>query len=76
VGLHRQGEFSESFTPAVSGKAAKARVAEIRRWQIHRKSGTSLEDLSRRYNRVIRGWVNYYGIYHRSALAPVFSCLN
>jgi RNA-directed DNA polymerase len=51
-------------------------VAEIRRWQIHRKSGTSLGDLSRRYNQVVRGWVNYYGRYYRSALDPVFSGLN
>jgi len=74
--VNRQGEFFVSFVPAISRKAAKAIVAEIRRWQIHRKSDKSLEDLSRMFNRVIRGWVNYYGRYYRSALAPVFCCLN
>ena len=74
--VNRHGEFFVSFAPAVSRKAAKAIVAEIRRWQIHRKSDKSLEDLSRMFNRVIRGWVNYYGRYHRSALARVFCCLN
>ena len=51
-------------------------MAEVRRWQIHRKSGTSLEGLSRTYNQKIRGWVNYYGRYYKSALYPVFSRLN
>ena len=74
--LNRHREYFVSFAPAVSGKAAKAIVAEIRRWQIHRKSGTSLEGLSRTYNPKIRGWVNYYGRYYKSALYPVFSRLN
>jgi len=74
--LNRHGEYFVSFAPGVSGKAAKAIVAEIRRWRIHRKSGTSLEGLSRIYNPKIRGWVNYYGKYYRSALHPVFSRLN
>jgi RNA-directed DNA polymerase len=74
--VNRQGEFFVSFTPGVSRKATKAMVAEIRRWQLHRKSGSTLDDLSRLYNPIIRGWVNYYGRYYRSALDPVFSCLN
>ncbi len=65
-----------SFLPGISRKASKDIVAEIRRWQIHRKSDKSLEDLSRIFNRVIRGWVNYYGQYYKSALDPAFSCLN
>ena len=64
------------FLPGISRKAAKGLVAEIRHWEIHRKSNKSLEDLSRIFDRVIRGWVNYYGKYYKSALDPVFSCLN
>jgi RNA-directed DNA polymerase len=56
--MDRQGVRFVGFLPGVSGKAAKAIVAEIRRWRIHRRSDKSLEDLSRLYNRVIRGWVN------------------
>ena len=32
--------------------------------------------VARRAKPVIQGWVNYYGRYYRSALDPVFSCLN
>jgi RNA-directed DNA polymerase len=74
--LNRQGVFFVSFLPGVSGKAAKAIVVEMRRWRIHRKSDKSLEDISRMYNRVVRGWVNYYGRYYKSALVSVLKCLN
>lgn len=72
----RRKEFFVSFSPAVSRKAGKAIVATIRQWQLHAMSDKSLEELSRMFNRVIRGWVNYYGQYYKSALYPIFSCLN
>ena len=74
--VNRQGGFFVSFAPGVSSKAAKAIVAEMRRWQIQRKSDKDLADLSRIYNRQIRGWINYYGRYYKSALYPVFQRLN
>ena len=74
--MNRNGGFFVSFLPGISRKASKDIVAEIRRWQIHRKSDKSLEDLSRIFNRAIRGWVNYYGQYYKSALDAAFSCLN
>ncbi|WP_258958960.1 group II intron maturase-specific domain-containing protein [Paenibacillus tyrfis] len=33
----------------------------IRSWRIQLKSEKTLEDLSRMFNVVLRGWVNYYG---------------
>jgi RNA-directed DNA polymerase len=74
--VNRRGEHFVSFAPGVSSKAAQAIVAEMRRWQIQRKSDKSLGDLSRIYNRKIRGWINYYGRYYKSALYPVFQRLN
>lgn len=74
--VNRQGEFFVSFVPGISSKAATAIVAEMRRWQIQRKSDKSLEDLSNIYNGKIRGWINYYGRYYKSALRSVFTCLN
>ncbi len=32
-------------------------VAEMRDWDIHRKSDKELADLSRMFNPIIRGWV-------------------
>jgi RNA-directed DNA polymerase len=35
-----------------------------------------LEELSQATNVVLRGWINYYGKYYRSALYPTFKSLN
>jgi RNA-directed DNA polymerase len=74
--VNRQGEFFVSFSPGISNKAAQAITAEIREWRIHRKSDKCLEDLSRLYNRQIRGWINYYGKFYKSAMYPVLRRLN
>lgn len=73
---NRKGKFFVNFSPAVSSKATKAMRATLRDWRIHRKSDKSLEDLSRMIEPMIRGWINYYGNYYKSALYPVFRWIN
>ena len=73
---NRWGKFFVNFSPAVSDKAAKSIGAEIRGWNIHRKSDKSLEDLSHIFNKYVRGWINYYGKYYPSALYPIFRRFN
>ena len=72
----RSNRYFVNFSPAVSDKAGKAIRKAIRGWKIHRMSDKSIADLSRMLNPVIRGWVNYYGKYYKSALYPVFNQLN
>jgi RNA-directed DNA polymerase len=45
---------------------------ELRRWHLHTRSDKSLEDLSRIFNPVLRGWVNYYSRFYKSPLYPTF----
>ena len=59
------------FTPAASKSAIKAMSATIRGWKLQLWSSSSLEDIAKRINPVIRGWLNYYGRYYRSALYPI-----
>ena len=40
------------------------------------RSDKSLDDLARMWNRVLRGWIQYYGVFYKSALYPVFHHLN
>jgi RNA-directed DNA polymerase len=61
-------DFFVGFNPAISNKAAKAMRDKIRSWHLHLRSDKSLEDFSRMYNPILRGWVNYYGSYFRSRL--------
>jgi RNA-directed DNA polymerase len=73
---NRFGKYFVNFTPALSPKAAKSMRSEIRSWRIHLMSDKSIEDLSRIFNPVLRGWINYYGSYYKTALYPIFDQLN
>ena len=64
-----QGELFTSFLPAVSDEAAKTIRRTIRRWRLHLWNGTSLTEIAREINPIVRGWVNYYGRFYPTALA-------
>lgn len=69
---NRRGKFFVSFLPGVSNKAAKAIQATIRDWRLAAtRNNQSLEDLAHLVNPSVRGWVDYYGRFYRSALTPV-----
>jgi RNA-directed DNA polymerase len=72
----RFGRYFTNFTPAVSTQAAKGMRQTMRRWALHRRSDKALDDLARMFNPVLRGWLNYYGSYYRSALHPTFRHLD
>ena len=73
---NRRGQHFIAFSPAISNEAAKSIQNVVRSWKLHRKSGHSLGDLARMYNPIIRGWINYYGAYYKSALHRVFNQLS
>ncbi|HTE84820.1 MAG TPA: group II intron reverse transcriptase/maturase, partial [Dehalococcoidia bacterium] len=73
---NRWGKFFINFTPAVSTEAATKMRQEMRRWRLPLRSDKAIDDLARMWNPVIRGWIQYYGRFYRSALASVFRHLN
>jgi RNA-directed DNA polymerase len=74
--MTRKGKFFLNFSPAVSNKAAKAIRDKFRSWKLPQRSDKAIEDLSRMFNPIIRGWIQYYGRYYRSALYPTMRELN
>lgn len=42
-----------------------------RSWALQLRSDKALDDLARLFNAQIRGWLNYYGAFYKSALYPV-----
>jgi RNA-directed DNA polymerase len=66
----QRGRIGVSFSPAVSNKALKAMRRELRSWTLPQRSDKALDDLARMFNSIIRGWINYYGCYYKSALYP------
>ena len=72
----RGSRYFVNFSPAISTRAAKSIRETMRQWRMHRQSDKSLDDLARISNPVIRGWINYYGCFYKSALYPIFQTLN
>ncbi len=70
----RHGKHSGYFLPAVSGRH-EAMGREIRGWRIAKrsdKSSTTLRDVQR----LVQGWINYYGRFYKSMLYPLLRRLN
>lgn len=67
---NRWGKYFIGFSPAISNKAAKAIRQEVRGWRLQLRSDKDLDDLARTFNGVIRGWINYFGAFYKSALYP------
>ena len=65
---HGGKQFGVSFLPAAAGKALKEVRRVIRRWGLQRRSDKALDDLARMFNPYIRGWINYYSHFYKSAL--------
>ena len=65
-----------SFLPAISKDALKKIGKRVRSWRLHRRTGSSAEDLARMINPVVRGWIAYYGAFYRTALYPVLHRIN
>jgi len=69
----KRGQFFKGFLPAVSSKAQKEIRNNIRRWKLTTLTSLSIKEIAEKINPVIRGWMNYYGMYHRSELKRVLN---
>jgi len=73
---NRWGKLFVSFTPAVSNAATTKMRQEMRRWRIPLRSDKAIDDLARMWNAVLRGWIEYFGRFYKSALYPTFRHFN
>ena len=73
---NRQGTYFVGFVPGVSAQAGKEMRQQSRRWNLQLRSDLSLEEVSKRFSPIIRGWINYYACFYRSALYPTLRHLN
>lgn len=74
--VDKHGRVYVNFAPAVSRDALRAMRQTIRGWHLQLQCDRQLGDLSRRFNPVLRGWLNYYGRFYGSAMADVWKHLN
>ena len=72
----RYGNVFTGFGPAISKDALKKISQQVRAWRLHLKTGRTLKDLAREINPIVRGWMQYYGAFYRSALHPLLRRIN
>ena len=71
-----RGNVFAAFLPAISKEALKRLSRTVRRWQLHRRTELSLAELAEMINPVVRGWMQYYGAFYRSALSMLLARIN
>jgi len=74
--VDKYGRVYVNFAPAVSREALTSMRQTVRGWHIQLKCDKSLKDLSNMFNPVLRGWANYYGRFHTSAMRPLWRNIN
>ena len=72
----KNGRRFSSVNPAISKDALKRLGGEVRSWRLHLRTGRALAELAREINPIVRGWMQYYGAFYRSALYPLLSRIN
>ena len=72
----RTGRLQFNFIPSVSKKSAKAFRERVKQMEIHLMSGSKIEMIAERLNPVVRGWMNYFGKFNKSAMKFTLDCIN
>lgn len=76
VSRNRHGKYFVNFSPAISPRSKKEMYSVIREWSLQRRTGSSVKDLARLINPVVRGWIEYYGAFFKSELMFLVRHLN
>jgi len=72
----RRGNVFTAFLPAVSKEALHRMSRTVRGWRLHRRTELSPAELAEMINPVVRGWMQYYGAFYRSALSILLARIN
>ena len=64
----KTGRIQKNFLPAVSKKACQSLKDKIKALELHKKSGSKIEMIAEEINPMVRGWMNYFGKYCKSAM--------
>lgn len=74
--VDKYGRVYVNFSPGVSRAALRTMRQTVRGWHLQLMNDKKLSDLSKMFGPVLRGWANYYGRFHASALKPLWRQVN
>jgi RNA-directed DNA polymerase len=63
----KKGRTFPAFLPGISKKSLKKANEKIREKQISRRTGSTLSEIQEELNIYIRGFINYFGKFYKSA---------
>lgn len=72
----RRGNLFRSFLPAISDKAIKKIEEKMKELAIHSRTERTLSEIAALCNPMIRGWINHYGKFYKSALGEALKCID
>jgi group II intron reverse transcriptase/maturase len=72
----KNGRQFSSISPAISKDALNRLGAQVRSWRLHLRTGHTFAELARTINPIVRGWMQYYGAFYRSAMYQLLSRIN
>lgn len=68
----QEGGMFVGYDCAISSSSRKRITEEIKRTSFHKWSDVPIEELAKKFNSKLRGWLNYYGKYKRHEMNRVF----
>jgi len=72
----KDGSIIFGFTPSISRKSMKSISIECIRLGFHRWTHLNVHQLAAALSPKIRGWLYYYGRFHKSAMQSIFRIIN
>jgi RNA-directed DNA polymerase len=71
-----RGEWFTNWLPAVSTKAMKSMNEKMHEWAVLERTDSTIQEIAKRINPVLRGWINYYGKFYKTKLKHFMHIVN
>jgi RNA-directed DNA polymerase len=72
----RNGNVFTGFGPAASKDAIKKMSGQVKSWRLHTLTGHGIGEIAKSVNPVIRGWMQYYGVFYKTEMYPLLRRIN
>ncbi|MGI6711519.1 MAG: group II intron maturase-specific domain-containing protein [Bacillota bacterium] len=71
----RTGRLQMNFIASVSKKAEQTLKDKVKTLEIHKRTGSKINMIAEVLNPILRGWMNYFGKFNRSAMKRAIDCV-